>query len=487
VAPEDTLPDAGFSPAVTWDDGDAVASLTWPSIRGKRYHVQRSTGLDTWNTLAGIYAFGTTTTLRVQESPPAPGAGDPPVVFPRSFVITVFDNGRELLNIPGGRSVLFEENRIGGEIPGVLAASVPGGAGEPPTPVVALSVSRAWDEALALDPQLTEASLDAADAALKDLFLAALAIHQLGGGGGSGDVFGAAGAGGPGVFYRIGVEEPDTDRDGLPDWREFAEITDPWNPDTDGEGVSDGDEDHYGSDPNNPDDSPQPNPESPASKDFYNQYQYGPIVNYNHDEERADNNNPPRPVEDVVKWKGTDDGMDNFGVRKRKLQPIWEDWNVDVENENPVDLTRLRVTIPEGLEEGNTAFLKVKPTRPEDAQAFHLYAAHYGAGGDVSAYVPLWGGFEANRAAGEDAGATIGTEVDLGAFLFQNGFGGSATLPPGGTFDLFLEGTIFRGMPFPAADGFARYDGQSAIFDGAVEIGRSGPCMAGRRSGLLQS
>lgn len=37
-----------------------------------------------------------------------------------------------------------------------------------------------------------------------------------------------------------GIEEIDTDGDGLPDWREIVERTDPNNPDTDGDGTSDG-------------------------------------------------------------------------------------------------------------------------------------------------------------------------------------------------------------------------------------------------------
>ncbi len=279
------LVEAGFSPSLTWDGTNAIAEVSWPTVAGKRYHFQRSTSLGTWVTLGEIYGNGSTASVRVQETPPgSPGGGgnggDPPPVIPLSFVISAFqENQRELLSMPGGRQVLLEPGTINVPVPQFLSVSVPGEPESPPTPVVALRADRPWNEVYALDPALAEAALTPEEAALRDLFVAAIVFNHNGGGVPAPLGISPGGAAGnDGVFYRLGVEEPDTDGDQLADWREILLGLDPWQFDTDGDGVGDGDEDALGSDPDDLANRPSPDPETPEGRNFFEEYQYGTVV-----------------------------------------------------------------------------------------------------------------------------------------------------------------------------------------------------------------
>ncbi|MBM25134.1 MAG: hypothetical protein CL760_05525, partial [Chloroflexi bacterium] len=56
------------------------------------------------------------------------------------------------------------------------------------------------------------------------------------------------------LFEEVNIDDgTDTDNDGLTDYEEIREGTDPNNPDTDNDGLEDGEEVDLGTDPNNPD------------------------------------------------------------------------------------------------------------------------------------------------------------------------------------------------------------------------------------------
>lgn len=203
-----------------------------------------------------------------------------------------------------------------------------------------------------------------------------------------------------------------------------------------------------------------------AGKDeFTNERGVVYVVNYDHDEERDGGKQ-----EDALKWKATSDGKDEYGITKLKLRPNGEEWHIDPDKEDTADLTPLEISVPE-LPEDISVFLKVKDENPDDAKAFHLYIARLNEAGEITQYVPLWGGFDVSGSAPQDV--TIGTEVDITKWVNENASDYDDTRESAGSgpYKLYLEGTIFRSMPIPGDDGYGRYDGTSEIFDGDIEIG----------------
>jgi hypothetical protein len=187
-------------------------------------------------------------------------------------------------------------------------------------------------------------------------------------------------------------------------------------------------------------------------------------VNYDHDE------GLPNAMEDCLRWKSSDDGLDDFGAKKTRIRPQGENWSIDVSKEDPADLTAIEVRLPT-LPANVRVFLKVEQEKPADAKAFHLYIAKHDAAGAIAQYIPLWGGINSENAAPENV--IIGPEVDITKWVNPavDGYEETRGDTAGGPHKFYLEGTIFKGMPIPGNDGFGRYDGTSAYFDGDIEIG----------------
>jgi hypothetical protein len=188
------------------------------------------------------------------------------------------------------------------------------------------------------------------------------------------------------------------------------------------------------------------------------------VVNYDHDEGLAN------AMEDCLRWKSSDDGLDEFGAKKTRIRPQGENWAIDVAKEEPADLTPIEIRLPT-LPANVRVFLKVEEEKPEDAKAFHLYIAKHDTTGAIAQYVPLWGGINFENAAPESV--VIGPEVEITKWVNPDADGYEETRGPiaGGPYKLYLEGTIFKGMPIPGNDGFGRYDGTSPYFDGDIKIG----------------
>ncbi|MEZ5303055.1 MAG: thrombospondin type 3 repeat-containing protein [Verrucomicrobiales bacterium] len=136
------------------------------------------------------------------------------------------------------------------------------------------------------------------------------------------------------------------------------------------------------------------------------------VVNYDHDEERGGQ------MEDTLKWKLSSDGKNENEVTAYRLKPDGEEWSIDPAKEDPADLTPLLVKVP-ALPESVSAFFKVKDGSPDDAKAFHLYIARFDQAGEVTEYIPIWGGFDIAGSAPQNV--AIGTEVDITRWVNECG------------------------------------------------------------------
>jgi hypothetical protein len=264
-----------FDPEPRVETGaNGLVSLVWQSRAGSVFTVESSTDAVNWVSVDSYYGLGQQMQLAVAQMPPANNNGGSVLPPPPSstlsayFILSFFEQNQKTLVFwrDAGQAVmaLVDLNFKDVSIP-LFMADITDSAGQD----YALSFTRAnlaWNASFETDfagtahlsPSQAErlAILTNNYAAIHAAMAAAAAGGSYNGSAQGGPVVGGGGGGGARAFYRIVVEEADSDGDGLPDSLEFLIGSNPFATDTDGDGYDDGWELTYGSDPWNPASTP---------------------------------------------------------------------------------------------------------------------------------------------------------------------------------------------------------------------------------------
>jgi hypothetical protein len=253
---------------------NGLVSLAWQSRAGSLFTVEASTDAQNWGNIDSYYGLGQELQLAVAQIPPANNNGGnvlpppPSNIISAYFILSVFERNQKTLVFwrDAGQPVmaLVDLNFKDVSAP-LLMTNITDSAGQE----YALSFTRAnlaWNASFETDyagtAHLTQPQADRL-AILTNNYTAIHSAMEAVAAGGSynhgtqaGAVAGGAASAGTRAFYRIVVEEIDSDGDGLSDSFEFLIGINPFVTDTDGDGYDDELEVTYGSDPSNPASTP---------------------------------------------------------------------------------------------------------------------------------------------------------------------------------------------------------------------------------------
>ena len=243
-------------------DDAGLVSVEWETRPGVAYRLQGSGDLGGWSNADGdgwLYGLGQRISYAVHSYDPGGGGGAPPLGEPPSsshtFVVSEFAAQNKLLVSWGGDhagQVLLARSALPVGLPPVLSVEVDDGGGGH----YALSfmvMGMAWQPAYLSDPALVQANLSGGQSAELAQLTGAYTEIATAIANGAGSTQGSSAApGGARHFYRLELDHPDSDGDGLPDWREFEENTSAFHRDTDRDGYGDGWEVANGLDPGSP-------------------------------------------------------------------------------------------------------------------------------------------------------------------------------------------------------------------------------------------